>query len=173
MTRFSVVSTIGMVAIAGSLVLAQAAPQGAPPGQGRGGRGPAQPPPQNLQVFPKDTPRAQVVQTMQAFTQALGVTCAHCHVFYGNNDPMNDMASDMKPQKEIARNMLRMVREINPMVQKAVAPVKTDGVAAVNCMMCHRGAVTPAVAAAAPPGRGGPGAPGAPGGAPGGGRGNQ
>jgi hypothetical protein len=159
MTRLAFAVAIGV--IAGSFVSAQA-PQGR--GQGRpGGAGAPQPPLQNLQVFPKDIARPQLLQAMQAFSAALGVTCAHCHQFVGPNDPMNDFASDAKPAKNVARAMIRMVREINPSVQKAVATKPADQVAAVNCAMCHRGAAIPAVApgspGAPPPPRGqGPGA---------------
>jgi hypothetical protein len=73
-------------------------------------------PPANLQVLPKDIPRPQLLQTMQAFNQALGVQCSHCHVFIGRGDPMNDMASDVKPQKNAARAMMRMAHGINPQV---------------------------------------------------------
>ena len=65
---------------------------------------------QNLQVFPKDIGRPQVLQAMQAFSAALGVTCKHCHVFNGPGDPMNDFAGDTKPTKNMARAMMRMVR---------------------------------------------------------------
>jgi hypothetical protein len=132
------------------------------PGQGRAGGPP--PPPTNLQVLPKDIPRPQLLQTMQAFNQALGVQCGYCHQFNGPGDPMNDMASDVKPQKNAARAMLRMVAAINPQVQAAVS--KTPETATrVGCIMCHRGEAIPKV----PPPPAPPGAPGAaPGGAPGG-----
>lgn len=40
-----------------------------------------QPPdPTNLQVLPKDIPKAQLVQTMRGFAMGLGVRCEHCHV---------------------------------------------------------------------------------------------
>jgi hypothetical protein len=164
MRRFSIGVAIGVIALAGSLVSAQA-----PQGQGQGGAGAPQPPPQNLQVFPKDMARPQLLQIMQAFSAALGVTCAHCHQFVGPNDPMNDFASDAKPVKNVARAMMRMVREINPSVQKAVPSKATDQVAAVGCATCHRGKAIPIVEpgspGAPPPPRGaGPG--GAPGGAP-------
>jgi hypothetical protein len=145
-------TTIGVFVLAGSIVATAQAPQGA--GQGRGGGGGApQPPPQNLQVFPKDIARPQLLQAMQNFSAALGVTCNHCHVFNGAGDPMNDFAGDTKPTKNIARAMMRMVREINPTVQKAVASKPVDQVAAVGCATCHRGAAIPEVA---------PGSPGAP-----------
>jgi hypothetical protein len=148
MRRFSIGVAIGVIALAGSLVSAQA-----PQGQGQGGAGAPQPPPQNLQVFPKDMARPQLLQIMQAFSAALGVTCAHCHQFVGPNDPMNDFASDAKPVKNVARAMMRMVREINPSVQKAVPSKATDQVAAVGCATCHRGKAIPIVE---------PGSPGAP-----------
>src|SRR5262245_57208117 len=124
-----------------------------PAPQGAKGGGAPQPPMTNLQVVPKDAARPQVLQAMQAFSAALGVTCAHCHVFNGPGDPMNDMASDTKPTKNVARAMMRMVREINPSVQKAVPSKATDQVAAVGCATCHRGKAIPVVE---------PGSPGAP-----------
>lgn len=116
------------------------------------------PPPKNLQVLPKDMTFQQVIGVMQQFTTALGVTCAHCHVFVGPNDPGNDFASDAKPAKTVARRMMEMVRAINPTVQKAVAPKAATEVVGVNCMMCHRGSAIPQLPP--PPARGaGPGGP--------------
>jgi photosynthetic reaction center cytochrome c subunit len=162
-------TTIGVFVLAGSMVAIAQAPQGG--GQGRGA---PQPPPTNLQVLPKDIARPQLLQAMQNFSAALGVTCNHCHVFNGPGDPMNDMASDAKPTKNIARAMMRMVREINPTVQKAVATKPADQVAAVGCATCHRGSAIPEVASGSPgapppPRGGGPGGGGPGGGGPGGG----
>ena len=75
MARLAVGAVFGVLILAGSLSASAQAPQG----QGRGAGAP-QPPPQNLQVLPKDMARPQVVQIMQAFSAALGVTCNHCHV---------------------------------------------------------------------------------------------
>jgi hypothetical protein len=156
MTRLAFGVAVGLV-LTGSLGIAAQAPPG--------GVGPAtpQPPMTNLQVFPKDIGRPQVLQAMQAFSAALGVNCAHCHQFVGPNDPMNDFASDTKPTKNVARAMMRMVREINPAVQKSVPSKAADQVAAVGCATCHRGAAIPVVApgspgAPPPPRGGGPGA---------------
>ncbi|HZI79712.1 MAG TPA: c-type cytochrome [Vicinamibacterales bacterium] len=132
-------------------------------GQGRAG-GPPPAPPANLQVLPKDIPRPQLLQTMQAFTQALGVQCSHCHQFVGPGDPMNDMASDVKPQKNAARAMMRLVAVINPQVATAVNKTP-DTATRVGCIMCHRGEAIPTVppppAPAAPRGGGPPPAGGA------------
>jgi hypothetical protein len=153
---FHVAAATAMLVLAGSLGVSAQAPAGQAPAPGRG----APPPPKNLQIF-TGMSFPEVVKVMQAFTNALGVTCAHCHQFVGPNDPMNDFASDAKPQKNVARQMILMVRQINPMVQKAAAPKAADQVAAVNCAMCHRGAAIPMVAAAAPAG-GRPGGPAGP-----------
>lgn len=149
-----------VVVLAGAFLSAQdpAAGRGAGQGRGAGRGGPPPPPPKNLQVLPKDWTFQQVVQVMQQFNQSLGVQCAHCHVFVAPNDPGNDFAADTKPERNIARAMMRMTREVNPMIQKAVVAKKAaaDQVTQVNCMMCHRGAAIPEVPAPAAPGRGGP-----------------
>ena len=122
-----------------------------------GGRGAAAAGPQNLQVLPKETPQAQVLQTMQAFTAALGVQCVHCHVQAaaaggrgdggggrgrGGGAPAFDYASDNKPQKKAARQMMLMVRDINPKVVAAVGKAE-DMTARVGCVTCHRGVAIP------------------------------
>ena len=144
MTRLSRGGAVCALVLTGSIGIAAQAPPGG---------GAPQPPPQNLQVLPKDMARPQVLQIMQNFNAALGVTCVHCHQFVGPNDPMNDFASDAKPTKNVARAMMRMVREINPAVQKSVPSKATDQVAAVGCATCHRGKAIPVVE---------PGSPGAP-----------
>jgi len=142
-------------AIAMGFMLAAALSAQAPAPQGRAA-GPPPAPPTNLQVLPKDFSRQQVVQVMQQFNQGLGVQCGYCHQFIGPGDPMNDMASDAKPQKTAARAMMRMVQAINAQVPQAVNK-PADQATRVGCMMCHRGAAIPVVPPPAPP----PGAPGA------------
>ena len=122
-----------------------------------GGRGGAQAAPQNLQVLPKDMTQAQVLQTMQQFAGALGVQCGYCHVQAaavpgGRGDggggrgrgaaaPAFEFASDDKPQKKVARDMMLMVRDINPKV--VVATGKADKTTRVGCVTCHRGVAIP------------------------------
>jgi photosynthetic reaction center cytochrome c subunit len=156
----------GMVAT-GLVLTATLGAQAPPAGQGRAGGAPPAPP-ANLQVLPKDIPRPQLLQTMQAFNQALGVQCSHCHQFIGPGDPMNDMASDVKPQKNAARAMLKMVQAINPQVQQGVSKTAETAVR-VGCWTCHRGQAIPEAPPALPaaPARGGGAQPaGAPGPAP-------
>jgi len=87
-------------------------------------------PPKNLKLLQP----ADVRTTMGAFRTALGVECTFCHV-------QGDFASDDKPQKETARHMITMMREIN-----AKFP---DGKMHVSCYTCHRGAQEPLTAPAA------------------------
>jgi tetratricopeptide (TPR) repeat protein len=125
--------------ITASAALAQA--PSTPPAQAAGG-GVGQPPaPSNLQILPKDMPREQLIQTMQAFAQALGVQCNYCHVMEGRGG-RNDMASDEKPAKKAARGMLLLAREINEKLPAAVGKDRNT-TTRVGCVTCHRGVAIP------------------------------
>ena len=95
----------------------------------------------NLQIFPKDTPREQVIATMQQFTQSLGVQCNYCHVQEGRGG-RNDMASDEKPTKKAARGMMMLAREINTKLPEAIGK-PADATTRVGCATCHRGVPIP------------------------------
>jgi tetratricopeptide (TPR) repeat protein len=106
----------------------------------------AEPPMTNLQVWPKDAPRAQVIQTMNAFNDSLGVECNYCHV------PGN-FASDDKREKRVARQMILLRDSINVMMGAIVGkpagagPTAEDGLPGapvrVLCRSCHRGLPIP------------------------------
>ena len=109
---------------------------------------PAQPPqpafkPTNLQHFPKDISRDQLIQRMREFSFALNVRCEYCHV--GDpTQPMNPalFALDDKPAKVKARAMLKMVDQINgPML--AAIPSRAEPKVVVECATCHRGLALP------------------------------
>ena len=120
----------GIVVLAGSVGSAQSAAGQAPP-----------PPMTNLQIIPKDTPRPQVIATMQAFTASLGVACNYCHVQEGRGG-RNDFASDEKAPKKAARGMMLLAREINTKLPEAVG--KGAGTTTrVGCATCHRGVPIP------------------------------
>ncbi len=85
------------------------------------------PTPKNLKLLKADG----LMDTMRAFRAGLGVQCDACHV-------RGDFASDEKPEKETARKMIVMTREIN-----ANFP---DGKQHVTCFTCHRGAEHPKTA---------------------------
>jgi hypothetical protein len=112
----------------------------------------APPPFKNLQVFPKDIARPQLISNMKFFAQSLGVRCTFCHVGQ-EGQPLStyDFASDAKLEKQTARAMLVMVHKIN----KDEFAVTDFSKVKVTCFTCHRGATHPLTAppadAAAPP----------------------
>lgn len=94
----------------------------------------------NLQVFPSNVTRDQLVATMQKFTGALGVDCSHCHArVAGGGERDLDFASDAKPEKEVARVMMRMVATMNA---DYITKVNQHG-QTVSCATCHRGTTIP------------------------------
>lgn len=96
----------------------------------------------NTQVFPRNTPVTQVVGAMRNITFALGVRCQFCHV--GEEGmPLErfDFAKDEKRTKLVARQMLRMVQEINRRVD--TLPGRSNPGLEVTCATCHRGVTRP------------------------------
>lgn len=86
------------------------------------------PPAPNLKVLPKDMPRQQLLGIMNGWTRALGVKCDHCHV--------ENKASDEKPEKEVARAMVKMMMNLR---QNAGEFLPDNRIAKVSCWTCHRG----------------------------------
>ncbi len=130
MMRVLFAVTLGAVTLAASAAVAQPAPQ--------------QPPPlTNLQLYPKDTPRPQLVATMQGFVQALGVQsaggCGYCHA---GTAPAFDFASDAKPAKTVARKMILMAREITAKLPEITGKPAAE-VTGLRCATCHRGVAIP------------------------------
>ena len=96
---------------------------------GGDGKQKAKAPPKNLKILAPENYRV----SMDVFTQALGVQCTFCHV-------QGQFDSDEKPQKNMARMMLTMSREINDKFD--------DGKLHVRCYTCHRGSPQPLTAPA-------------------------
>ena len=91
----------------------------------------------NLKVLPPDT-QVHGGGVMHDFRDALSVDCAYCH---GGGRPFETEAN---PRKDIARNMILLVRQINANFPgTGVFPV---GPQAVTCYTCHRGDPHPASA---------------------------
>ena len=150
--------SLAVFAICAPLALsAQGAPGG---GQGRGGGGE---PPKNLQVLPKDMTRGQVTAVMRQFAMALGVRCEHCHAEDPaataaaaaaaanapaggrggrGGGPQLDYALDDKETKKIAREMIKMVADINGKYLPATGRSFTD-LTRVSCETCHHGLAKP------------------------------
>jgi len=124
----------------GTLMLTASGATAQTPAATTGGQ-PAQPPMTNLQIIPKDTPRPQVVQAMQAIAASLGVQCNYCHVQEGRGG-RNDFATDEKPTKKAARGMMLLTREINTKLPAAVTK-SPEAATRVGCATCHRGVPIP------------------------------
>lgn len=89
----------------------------------------------NLQYFPKDISRQQLIGTMRGFSFSLNVRCQFCHVAKaGNSLDQMDFASDEKETKRTARAMLRMVDAIN---QDYIAKMGRTAPVRVECVTCH------------------------------------
>ncbi|MEX2283629.1 MAG: c-type cytochrome [Gemmatimonadota bacterium] len=97
----------------------------------------------NLKVIPSDIPIRALIDTMAAFTRALGVRCTYCHVGR-EQDPIEsyDFAADDKAPKVKARAMLRMVQAINNEHLTTLAD-RRDPRMVVTCATCHHGVAEP------------------------------
>lgn len=98
--------------------------------------------PSNLQVLPKDWPGTRLRPVMIGFSRALGVRCSYCHKGE-EGKPLStyDFASDENPNKNRAREMLRMLNDIEDHLKK----IDPSGDQRVNmwCHTCHHGRPRP------------------------------
>lgn len=98
----------------------------------------------NVKVIPKNTPVMQVVGMMRNFAGALGVRCQYCHVGQeGQPLAQFDFAKDEKRTKLTARQMMRMVEEINRRVDTLPEHATMTSHVEVTCQTCHRGVSRP------------------------------
>lgn len=97
----------------------------------------------NLEVLPKNIPVRELINTMRGFTNALGVRCQYCHIGE-EGEPLSefDFVSDDMPAKLKAREMLRMVGQING-EWLAALPRRGTPAVEVACVTCHRGQARP------------------------------
>jgi hypothetical protein len=81
----------------------------------------------NIKVL-TDLSDQQIDDAMMYFRGSLGVQCEHCH-------DRDDWSLDTKEEKRTAREMIKMVRELNRTLGDDLA---------VSCYSCHRGQLRPA-----------------------------
>jgi hypothetical protein len=96
----------------------------------------------NIQSF-KNLPAARLGMVMNTWTRVLGVKCNHCHT-------VGQWDKDEKPQKQIARDMVAMVGQINSTSLKNVKNLSSER-PSVSCYTCHRGQVKPETSVPPPP----------------------
>jgi hypothetical protein len=83
----------------------------------------------NLQVWPADTPRAVILNFMNAFNRSLGIECSYCHV---QRDGRFDFASDEMRTKRVARKMILFRDSINVELAAIVDKPVTAGPTCVH-----------------------------------------
>jgi hypothetical protein len=97
----------------------------------------------NLKVLPKDISSKDLQEIMtDDFEDGLGVTCGFCHANATDGHGL-DFASDAKPEKEIARAMMRMTIGINKKYFKIKHPQLGSAGLTVTCTTCHKGVAFP------------------------------
>ena len=91
----------------------------------------------NLEVL-GEVPAGNLLKIMErGFSNSLGVECSHCH-------NTKRWESDELDQKLVARDMFRMVQQINGELLPSIAGLE-DRQPTVNCTTCHRGDKKPAL----------------------------
>lgn len=97
----------------------------------------------NLKVLPKAISTKQLQSIMiDDFEDGLGVGCNFCHAEAKGSHRL-DYASDAKPEKEIAREMMRMTIKVNSKYFKARHAMIGDKSLIVSCITCHNGKPRP------------------------------
>lgn len=124
---------MGIAGFAVAVASAQETPQSTPPAAPSSEL-------KNLQVLPSTMTRGEVVGLMKGFALGLGVRCTNCHVGE-EGAPLStyDFASDEKPMKLKAREMLKMTIMLN----KHHFEVENPAEFKVTCYTCHRGSTEP------------------------------
>jgi hypothetical protein len=94
----------------------------------------------NLKILPKNISKADLDKVMDGFKAALGVKCSFCHA--PSQDTAvhyPDFASDAKPEKNIARKMMKMTAKINNKYFSYNKNEQGEMIQSVECMTCHHG----------------------------------
>jgi hypothetical protein len=88
----------------------------------------------NLTMF-KEVKAGQIPGIMETWSRSLGTSCKHCHV-------IDQWAKDDKPEKQIGRDMLHMMGEINTNLLANIKNLESKN-PAISCWTCHEGRVKP------------------------------
>ncbi|MBK8554665.1 MAG: c-type cytochrome [Lewinellaceae bacterium] len=89
---------------------------------------------QNIQSL-TDVSADKLLNIMDRWGSALGVGCDHCHAAAG------DWASDVKTEKNVARQMMVFTRSTNENLRK-INGLKSER-PGLGCNTCHRGEARP------------------------------
>jgi predicted trehalose synthase len=100
----------------------------------------------NLKVLPQNITHDELIATMRAFARSLGTRCDGCHVAIPGQQNKFDFPSDAKPEKNVARTMVLMTRNINGNYISKLPHDQHEAdekPAQVSCYTCHRGHMQP------------------------------
>ena len=97
----------------------------------------------NLKVLPKNTSHDQLEKIMHDFNRDLGVKCNFCHAPSKDGSHHPDFVSDEKPEKSMAREMMRLTLKINKKYFQSKHPSFTDSTLTITCFTCHHGEAHP------------------------------
>ena len=101
---------------------------------------PDEPKHKNLKILPKNISKEDLDKIMDGFKEALGVKCNFCHAPEADSSTHHlDFASDAKPEKNIARHMMKMTAKINKKYFSFNKDESGNTVPAISCITCHRG----------------------------------
>ena len=93
----------------------------------------------NLKVLPKNISSEKLSRIMiDDFEDGLGISCAFCHTKEKDSNRL-DYASDEKPEKQVARLMMKMTMGINKKYFKLKHAIIGDSTLEINCVTCHNG----------------------------------
>jgi hypothetical protein len=98
--------------------------------------------PTNLKVLPKDISEDDLHKVMRLYSRSLGVRCGYCHVANPSNPRDMNFAADDKPEKLIAREMIKMTNDIN---KNYLASIGKGDFETITCVSCHNGKQKPLV----------------------------
>jgi hypothetical protein len=90
-------------------------------------------------VNARELPLELTTETMEVLRTSLGVECNYCHVSgeFQERGHVGDRQSDANPRKLIARDMIKMTKDINrTLTGVGVFPDPSN---VVTCWTCHRG----------------------------------
>ncbi len=88
----------------------------------------------NLQMF-KNLKAGQIPGIMETWSHSLGTMCGHCHI-------VDQWAKDDKPEKQVARDMLAMLVDINTKELSTIKNLDSKN-PSIACWTCHQGRVKP------------------------------
>ncbi|WP_207532541.1 c-type cytochrome [Desertivirga arenae] len=93
----------------------------------------------NLKVLPKKISHDEMDKVMHHYNKALGVKCNFCHAKASDGSNKLDFASDEKPEKQSAREMMKMTNKINLKYFGGKKEVFNHAAMEVSCNTCHNG----------------------------------